>query len=328
MTIVAVFRAEQYRLSMLAETAYGETPTLANIVNPIGLLKGYEPPDPEVEFLPFRKIGVADSRDVETFVQGKHTLRGNIPFVVQDPRIIAHALGTDTKTGTDPYTHTLTGKPTLPSYVLNVARLTTGANNDFNRMFSGCKVDSLVLAGEESGELKATVGSIAQYQTESNAADAPTVTGLTDEPYWFHQAVLTFWGSPIARIESFEFSIQNNLKPKRYYKTGSPAQPNTLSELLEGARKWSMKASIAIDDMSIYTKLKAGTPFDVSIVFTRGAGDTLTIDTDVTGGGDNNCVISKAPHNVPESDEVIVPVDIQIKKAKIVVVNSYATAYV
>jgi hypothetical protein len=195
-------------------------------------------------------------------------------------------------------------------------------------MFSGCKIDTLTLAAEDSGELKANVGIVAQNVTETNDAEAPTVTALTDEPYWFHQSAVTFWGATIGRLQSFEMSLSNDLRPKRYYKD---APANTLSELLEGERKFTVKAGIAIDDMSIYAKLKAGTPFDISVLFTRGASDTFLIssgiDLDMTVNevDANNCVISSAPHAVPETNEIIVPVEMTVKNMYIKTVDDTAT---
>lgn len=330
---MSVFRSENYRLSIVEEPVYGyKTGTTIHVpseaVYPIGLLNGYEPPDPNVEWKPFRKIGQEDSRNIEEFVEGKHEHQGNVPFTVQDARIIAMAFGQESVTGSDPYTHTITGASELPSFSMNVSRLTSGVTNDYNRMFTGCKIDSLTLAAEDSGELKANASIVSQNVTETNNVEAPTVTALNDEPYWFHQSAVTFWGSTIGRLQSFEMSLTNDLRPKRYYKD---APANSLSELLEGERKFSIKAGIAIDDMSIYALLEAGTAFDISLLFTRGASDTFLIssgidpDMSINEVDALNCRITGAPHSVPETNEVIVPVEMVVKNMYIKTVDDTAT---
>jgi hypothetical protein len=335
---VSIFRSEQYRLALTpCENAFGyKTGTtawgVADGAYPVGLLKGYEPPDPEIEWKDFKQIGVASSRNIETLVQGPFSLSGNIPFTIQDARMIALAFGSDSVSGlADPYTHTIKPADELPSFGAVVSRLTSGVGNDYNRIYSGLKVDQLSLAAESSGELKASVTVQGQNVTQDNASDAPDVTALDDEPYWFYQSTITFWSTEIGRLQSFEMTLSNNIDGKRYFKT---APVNSVSELLEGGRQFSLKADIAIDDMTIYDKLINGTNFDISLYFERASGDTLKISSDISldmqtlDGGANNCYISKAPHSVPDSNEVVVPVEIIMKNAYAVIENDYATSYV
>lgn len=328
-----VYRTEQFRVAIAKEATYGYKTGTTNWANSdfasaslgkaIGLLKGYEPPDPEAEWKVFRKIGVANSRHVEEFIAGKLELQGNVPFLVQNGRMIAYAMGTDTYAGG---THIITPNVTLPSFGMMVARLDSSPTT---RIFSGNKINQLSLAADDEGMLLGTMNTIAQ-NVATNTSAIPTCVGESDDPYWFHKSAVTFWGSTIGRLQDFELTINNNLKPKRYFKT---APENTLSELLEGAQDFTIKASIAVDSMDVYTRLKNRTPFDLSILFTRGSGDTLEINTDISaagtrGAGANNCVIQKAPYQIPESDEVVVPVQIQAKRLYFSIADDEGSAYI
>ncbi len=320
---MSILRSEQFRLALAKETTYGTAPTTGFI--PIGLLKGYEPPDPSQEWLSFKRLGVAGSRHVEHLVSGKRACSGSIPFTLQDGRMFALALGLDTVSGTAPYVHTITEAESLPSFTLMVSRLMSGVTDDEIRKYVGTKINSFSIASEDSGELKGTASIISQDMELVMDEDAPDLIAMDDEPYWFDKATITFWGTEIGRCQSFELSINNSLKPKRYHRAA--AQGNTLTEIIEGTAKYTCKATITVDDWTIMQQLLAKTPFDITISYARETDDTLTITSDVSGTGDGNCQIEKAPYSIPETDEINVPVEIVIKHLKVIVENDVATSY-
>lgn len=330
--MTGVWRSEEHRLTIKKEGAYGYKAdttawAVSDITEPVGLMRGYTPPDPEREWIEKYQLGAANSRRIEQLIEGKYTLNGNIPFVMQNAKMFAYALGSDSFNAG---THTIKTEKALPSFAMMVSRLDGGAGNDYHRIFSGSKIDQFSIGADDSGEVKASMNVISQNVTINSADAAPTVTGYDDELYWFKDSTMTFWGSPIGRLQDFELTISNNLKPKRYFKSTAA---NTLSELLEGKQQFNIKATVTVDDASVYTQLLSGIGFDISLEFERGTNDSLLIGSDISavngsiGGGNHMCRIIKAPHVVPEDDEVNVPIEIVMQNMYVVAADDYGGSY-
>ena len=81
-----------------------------------------------------------------------------------------------------------------------------------------------------------------------NAASANNGTGYpTTSPYYFSQGTLSFFGTEFARVRSFSLSISNG-EEARYYMGRQGARARGPYEIREGAREYSMSASIALPD--------------------------------------------------------------------------------
>jgi len=169
----------------------------------------------------------------------------------------------------------------------------------------------------------------------SAAVSDITVSYPTTQPYLFSYGALTLNNTEWARLRNFRIEINNNLDA-RYYVTD-----NAISQLpyehREGRREYAMSCNIDISDATLYKELvRQGSyssifkGFDMSLVFTRGASDTITITSPASGtagaGGDAmGCLIRSAPHAISDAPVVTVPLTIMMRNLKIVVVDSITT---
>jgi len=81
-----------------------------------------------------------------------------------------------------------------------------------------------------------------------NGNTANTGVGYpTTAPYYFSEGTIKFFGTEFARIRSFSLSISNGEEP-RYYMGKQGARARGPYEIKEGAREYSMSASVALPD--------------------------------------------------------------------------------
>ena len=92
---------------------------------------------------------------------------------------------------------------------------------------------------------EADVNRGASSHTALNTASYPTT-----QPYYFSEGVIKFFGQEFARIRSFSLSISNSEEP-RYYIGRQGARARGPYEIREGAREYSMSASVALPDASV-----------------------------------------------------------------------------
>ena len=74
----------------------------------------------------------------------------------------------------------------------------------------------------------------------------------TDEPYYFSQGAVFFWGQEFARIRSFSLSVNNNEDP-RYYVTRRHGRHRGPSEVREQRREYNMSCVLALPDSAAAT---------------------------------------------------------------------------
>ena len=81
-----------------------------------------------------------------------------------------------------------------------------------------------------------------------NAASANNGTGYpTTSPYYFSQGTIKFFNTEFARIRSFSLSISNG-EEARYYIGKQGARARGPFEIREGAREYSLSASVVLPD--------------------------------------------------------------------------------
>tara|TARA_R100001082_G_scaffold104629_1_gene76106 strand:- start:6140 stop:7951 length:1812 start_codon:yes stop_codon:yes gene_type:complete len=66
-------------------------------------------------------------------------------------------------------------------------------------------------------------------------------------PYYFSQGTIKYFGVEFARIRNFSISISNNEEP-RYYLSRQGARSRGPSEIVEGARDYTMSATVVLPD--------------------------------------------------------------------------------
>ena len=163
----------------------------------------------------------------------------------------------------------------------------------------------------------------------------PVVSFPTTEPYYFSGGHLVLDGSIIARLRDFNLEVSNGLEPK-YYLQDANSEGYVPYEIREAKREYRCGITVDVDanernifsdlcKMGVYTATFKG--FKIVLTFTRGSvNDTITFtlgpDTPAAGGDAQGCLIKTAPHGIMDQPLVSVPLDIDVRKAKIVIVDS------
>tara|TARA_R110000765_G_scaffold257177_1_gene357472 strand:- start:570 stop:1157 length:588 start_codon:yes stop_codon:yes gene_type:complete len=168
---------------------------------------------------------------------------------------------------------------------------------------------------------------------------AVTVEQPSTEPYYFSQGSISLFDVEFARVTNFTININNNLEPRYFINNSGERTP---SAIYEGRREYSMTATIVLPDSisstattrTLFKELLAEgdysagfTGFDIDLVFTRGANDTITITipddgTSGTGGNNQGAFLRSANTSVSTDNPVSTEVDILFRNMKIVVVDA------
>ena len=258
--------------------------------------------------------------------------------------VFAHATAMAVVEKQSPYTHTISEATTLDSIALHLTIQDADGNIELMRRFLGGKVNRATYTAMEGDFLKMSYDEILfknylNNQTgepgyNAGVADAAAISYPTTQPYLFSYGALSLGevGSPeFARIRGFRLSVTNNFEPKYYVTDDAIAQ--LPYEHREGRREYALGCTIDIEDSTLYKELvRQGTystvykGFQVVIVFTRAASDTITFtlpsSATATGGDAMGCLIRSAPHHIVDSPLVSVDLDIISRGLGIVVVDS------
>ena len=168
------------------------------------------------------------------------------------------------------------------------------------------------------------------------------------QPYYFSQGLIKFFDTEFARIRSFSISIANGEEP-RYYLGRQGNRARGPYEIKEGAREYSMSATVVLPDASLAANTAHGSAtqdgatelfkqlllegdyggstaaaaragFTASLRFDRGASDYITFDipssttagTPIAGTNQLNSqgiFINTAPHGITTDNPFQVDVD-------------------
>lgn len=294
------------QLSWKQEAAFREVPTAGGQTKVFGLLKeDVTLPDPDVNYDCYPVIG--SDRDVFMCDKLEIVCEGSIPMFLQNGELLAMLMGKCETTGsgtngTDPpFTHTITGADTLKSMCIE-AVLSDGSS-DFVRYYRGTMINRGTLEAAEKERLKFTMDVVtAIAEKTSNAKSA--ITLLTTKPYFFHQGVLSLWGTEFARLKSFSLTMDNKLSPEWYIQS---TDGHYAYEINVQDREYELKCTIVAADTAIFDHIGTDTAFDFNLKFTRGTDDWLEIRNPT----EKECYLKSAPHNLPASGGKI-PVELTI----------------
>jgi len=330
-----IIRGETWRLAFGPESAYGDDPGTAAIKYNFGVVQSGTMPDPEYDWQPIWALGNASKRDFYINYKGKITLTGGIPDVwLLNGYPLYFPIGAVVTTGEEaPYTHTISEASQLSSITMQHELFDSAGNSELIRRFSGGKINRASYSASEGEQLRMGIDEII-FNSYAKTGDSGIATDVasypTTEPYLFSTGSLSIFGSEFARIKSFVLDVSNNIEPK-YYISNDGGERLPL-ELREGHREYRLGLTVDIEDSTIFDELiKEGvevttfTGFDVSIVFTRGANDTITFtmppSAAAVGGDAQGCLIRSAPHNIVGEPQVSVDLDVIVRSLKIVVVD-------
>ena len=298
---MALYRPHLSQLSWGVETAFKEVVVQAAQTKVFGLLhEDVSFPDPDVNYDCYSVIG--GDRDVAACDELEIVCESSIPMILQNGELLAMLMGKTVTTGSDPYTHTITGADTLDS--MCIEGVLNDGSSDFVRYARGTKINKGTLEAAEKERLKYSMDIITAI-TEKTANTKSSITLLTTKPYFFYQGVLSLWGTEFARLKSFNLSIDNMLSPEWYIQSTDGQYAH---EINAQERAYELKCTVIAADTAIFDKIGVDTAFDIDLTFTRtAAADTLQIKNPTA----KKCYLKSAPHILPATGGNI-PVELTI----------------
>ena len=326
---MAIYIPTRAKLGWAPETAYDQDAgqTATDMTLPFGIHdEDVDLPDPENKNNLYRFCG--HGPDVRTAVLISRDLRGSIPFILDDGRMLGFAMGGSTTTGPvgSVYTHTLSGYDLTPNSIRVEAQWYNGTNY-FVRRYTGVACERFTLSAAEEEVCKMSMDVVASRAIKSTA-NKSTITCPTKTPFVFHHGSCKFWGSTVARVTDWSLTHTRALALRKYiteaYAVGDIGQ---IYEVNAGIRDWELSATVvAIDDnisggysyTDAFEELLNPTSggFDIELKLERTADEDQIIITST------DCTLTTAPHpnTLTEDSPVtynIVPgvVSIEIKDA-------------
>jgi len=180
-----------------------------------------------------------------------------------------------------------------------------------------------------------------------NSIGPSDVNFPSKEPYYFSQGSFTLFGQEFARVRNVAISISNSSEP-RYYVSPRHGRQRGPSEIRVGRRAYSMSATVALPDTVGATETDVNSAneifkqlllegnygdgnglsgFAVTLTFTRGTSDTITITipndgTAATGLNEAGAFILSAPYNITGDPIIQTDIDILFRNMKIEIVDT------
>jgi len=251
----------------------------------IGLVQSVNPTETN-NLIKVRTLG--GDRDYSNIVPGKFEVSGGFEYFLQDGAFLRQAIGEDTSstatidsgpqfhTGAATYLHVMGSANSpepdnFPSFTLELTDAEdTGAystTGNLKRKYNGCRVNNLSISGAVDTPLSVNCDWIAQGVIVSTAA-ASSVTQNTDDPYVFYQGwIYATTGtigaytdmdstSAIAEVNSFDFSVNNNLEAG-WYVSGTTATTQDLrglKHLIPKGRDYDGSLDLHFKDKTMYQR--------------------------------------------------------------------------
>lgn len=248
--------------------------------------------------------------------KNKQTMDGSFTLQVHTGEFLGAIFGKVATLGSDPYTHTITVLETgLPTFALQAA-FVQNANNlvmDWNH----CRVaDATFQVSESNEKLEVDVNFMAADVSDGGASPE-SVTPDTTPPFVFKEGVFSstsLYTGAKAQVFDFKASISNNLNP-----IWSLGQGYTPHDVPFGKVTFeNLEVMVGLIDDTEWDEIigAPGTAHDFSLVFTRGANDTLTL----SGTGKRKAIPPDFSNNDIRANLTLV-----LSTMQCVIVNSIAT---
>ncbi len=240
------------------------------------------------------------------------TITGLAPITFVQPLRRSHSSGLACVERIAPFTHTLrvTNPYPLPFTLQAVFR--AGLSDELAMAFAGCYMQEASLEQDLREVLRATATVIGSKPSDI-VPPATLPTPVTTASYVFHQAAYTFFGSPLTGVQSHRTVLRNGGAMKHW---SEDTDGEYAAEYVPGQHQIEHEITVIGRDDSVWDQLLArASGLAATVVYTRGTGDTLTIS--MTGG-----VLEEAPHDIPDSGEVAIPMRLTPAEAQLVFVDS------
>jgi hypothetical protein len=271
------------------ESKYGSA---AAINQPFGLVQSVNPTETN-NLIKIRTMG--GTRDFSNVVPGKFEVSGSIEFYLQHGSPLRLGIGEDTGTtsgaidggprtyeGTT-YMHVMGSAASpaaecFPSFTLEFADdqtgecLGTSGANNLKRVYTGCRVNNMSVSASVDEPLSVSMDWQAQG-VQISTAGPTSVVELTVDPYVFYQgAVYATSGNiagdtaitsadAIAAVNSFDFSINNNLEAVWHIGgTTAPYQNlRGLKHLVPKGREYDANLNLHFENKAMYERFLGAT---------------------------------------------------------------------
>jgi len=238
-----VFRDSDTSVLISCETgAYGTRVTPAKDV---GLVQNIT----MTERNTLEKVNVVGARNASTLSAGKYDATGSIETIFQHGRLLAYAVGTvaHSNSSTPDILHTFAEADNLSSFSLQNGH---SGSTSVGMEYYGCKVNQLTIALEQGGQLTQRAEILAKTSSNNAVATAVSISSLTTLPAW--SAELKEGGTTVAKVRTFEWTINNNLIP-----TGAVGA-RLIQQAVEGNRDYTMRVSLAFENRTQYSNFLGG----------------------------------------------------------------------
>ncbi len=285
---------EYANVAFAPEAVFGTGISVGAISGWIGQLQDtQELPFPQIEHRPIYTSGHTVGGEAAgplaaTHVEGKTIYHGKLAWLVQNGQLFEQIFGKRTSTGTTPTTHTfecgiITARP-LPS--ISLAGWNDKAGDGFTedddiavRSIGGRLVRS-TFTFAEGEELKADADVYA-LDMDNQTSFPGAFAEITTKPYLMSQGALTIFGSAFAKVLSGTFTIDHQAKEYHYGNVKTQDIVATRIKLTG-----SFNVIVTNDDLFELFIDRTANPTlrtRASILFTRAANDTLTLESEASG---------------------------------------------
>lgn len=296
------YKAENQNIIIQEETTQGTFTLPFDSADPFGKIpEEVELPDVEFEYEEQYYTGSGNWTPDEKFKGQRDVSGGNIVVKPVDASAFKYIIGTTPDGSGNMRLSNAKSQDTLPlSFALGASYASVEANDEGDRLFTGCVVDSADITVNNDQELEIDMDFDALDVDNSVTVEGDGYNSVTNLPTWsFNDTVsnLSFAGIEFARLQDFTLSIERNISVDFYVDDGE-----TALEITYGRPTITVDATITVSDDAILSELEADDTFTLNIGFDNG---TNTLDISV-----ENCNIRSAPHPLPEEGKVESDVEI------------------
>ena len=321
--MVEYFIGKRTRHSYALESSYG----VANIATNwswLGVIQSISPSS-KSEIMQINGMDDSDTRNVSDYVETLRKYGGSIEFFVQHGRGLNLGYGTDTLTGSSPYTHTFVEGNILKSFDLNFGYQHT---TDHAIDYLGCVVNQMSLECSKGEFLKCNLEFIAQdgvdhafrpYQSGDEGKKYPSVGSGSIRPYSYSDAEVNINGVTYCP-ENVKMSLNNNLLAEPCLNSDNGMR---IAEPIPQLREYEASMTIKIATDNLYDLWETGAYIgtDPTVTFERSSNDKIVFTLE-------DAILESAisPYNISDG-LVLVELPFKVKKIGIVETNSINVDY-
>jgi len=212
-------------------------------------------------------------RDTRAPARGNSEVAGDIT-VELDPymgKLLFHALGTVSTTGSNPYSHTFTVYDLPPG--ITIEKQFTDLTIPEYFVYNGCKVNSMRVSVKTEGFIETSFSLMGAGETTSitsiDASPTDYSASAVGSAFNAFSAVIKEGGVQLGTVTEIEFTLENNLDGSVYVINGTGKRYS----MPEGLAKVSGTLRALFDTMDQYNKAVNNTETSIEITISNGTGD-------------------------------------------------------